>query len=222
MATRYILGKNPKSIPNDANEETHGPGPATLESHIYKQSIQQVLPLAFVTVGEDATRNMYHYLNGNGEPLKVDMLRYMLKSKELKRQMYEEEAEAKFFAESLPPGIFAITSEEVMTGYFDKSASLGERDLYYASGGYKYWGQAELSIKKLNDNKHECEMSFCFHFYDRYNWNKGDTTSVFGKEIKDDDLKRLSTEGLAQEYDLNGRMCGTKKWTYTPPSRHSK
>jgi hypothetical protein len=218
--TRYILGKSPASIPNDAHHETHKQQHATLESHAYRQSIIAALPLAYVTVGEDATSNMNHYLGGSGEPVQVNMLRYMLKSKQLSQQYKDENDKAKFTAEALPPGIFAITSEEVLIGSFDKTDWLkGARDLYYASGDYLYWGQAELSIKKINDQKHECEMKFWFYFYDRYNWNGGQSTRVFGKEIFDDDLKALSTQGLAREFDLNGCIGGNPtKWSYTPPS----
>ncbi len=218
--TTYMLGKKPPNIPSDANAETHGSQPASLESYAYKKSIQYILPLAFVAVGEDATKNMAHYLSGSGKPVKIDMLRYMRKSKRLSEIYKNEEIDAKVLAEALPPGLFSLASKEVHDDVFDKNDwQHGGRDLFYASGGFKYWGEAEVSIKKISDQKHECEMRFWLYFYDRYNWDNIKSTDLFGKTFEDAPLRALSNQGLAKEFDLNGCIGGVpNKWSYNIPS----
>ncbi len=180
--------------------------PPTMEAIAFKNYIERHLSGAAFALGFNAEKHMRHYLLGNGQDLHVDMGELVKKSDALFGNYLNELNYASEFAQTLPPGEYAIVSTELKSGKFVKidSNKWGINNLYYASGDYKFWGQADVKIKQLNDDKNTIDMVFWFHFFDRYNWDIEKDTDVAGNPITDKQMGELHRQCLAKEFDLKG------------------
>jgi len=79
---------------------------------------------------------------------------------------------------------------------------------FYAVGGYNRAGYAEVEV--LADCKFN--MSFTYHFADKYNWDRGKHVKILGYTVSDVTLGRLHEVGLAHEYEMTGKVWRNVFW----------
>jgi hypothetical protein len=199
----YVLGDQPPMLTPDKGSGPWCAAPQTFEYAAYKRAISVAMGLQQVElkVGPQAIAHMRHYLGNTGQDLKVDMGALMAKSHKLRALHDAELLAARRFAETLQPGLHAITSSKTSGGYFRLS---DEPHLFYAIGGYVYWGQGRVNVT-TEASLRRYRLDFEFHFFDRYNWDKGKTTPLTDTfKIKDDLLQELHKRCYAREYDVRG------------------
>lgn len=235
----YILGKTPPEVGRDVGSGKYCNDPITpeaislkvlLEGSLPSGSRISVVPSIKYMVDRnlpEAVKNMNHYLGNTGETLHVDMKTYMSKSERLTNKYKNDLDEAKSFAETMPPGNFSITHDAVQYGQFGQDkrvlmSFMGESDLYFAIGGYQWWGQAEFTVEKLKNGNHHCDMVYSFHFFDRYNWDGSKHVTVGGQDINDELLQTLHKQCLAREYDIKGLLETKVSWDYKPGNIYSQ
>ncbi len=179
---------------------------------VYKRSIQMLMDTGTVdiAIGPNAVRHMQHYMNMTGNDLIVDLRDFAERSKKLKEIYIQEIHEAKEFSQTLPIGTHFITSETSATGYFDDS-----KDLYYAIGGYSYWGKGTVAVMKNSEsNNNSYAMDFEFHFFDRYNWDKGKEVHIGAIPITDEFMGEFHRQCYAMEYNIKGVYKETIVWAF--------
>lgn len=171
-----------------------------------------------------ALEHLQHYFSDTGADINLNLLDVMKKSRQLKQNCDREIDEAIVFCKSLSHGRHNITSSVVSFGYFISDDS----DLFYAIGGYQYWGKGEVIIN--DDGKSHSAYSyttnhksllryyklrFKFVFFDRYNWNvnQPDAGVRFGGlPISDRFMGSFHQQCLAREYNIHGVLEIEKEW----------
>lgn len=167
-----------------------------------------------------ASANLLHYLNNTGEDVHVNLNDMMRKSQQLKDNYFSELNEARAFCQTLPPGQYDITSSQVSRDDFISS----DPDLFYAIGGYQYWGKGQVSIAESTDKQTlyhgdrlcSYELKFQFMFFDRYNWsiNVAESGVRLGSVIPVSDtfMGRFHQQCLAREYNIFGTIEAEDNW----------
>ena len=183
--------------------------PQTLLMLFMKKEIETSLKsgtVEFFWELNEASRHLQHYFNNTGKDLAVDLASFMGKSMTFVHKYSEEKYKAIEFCRKLKPGEYFITSSSINSGYFHPEES---KDLFYAVGGYIFWGKGKVNIK--DDEKKErkiIHLDFEFHFFDRYNWDSGKkvTINVIGKDITvtDQFMGDFHRQCYAHEFDLHG------------------
>lgn len=173
--------------------------PQTWETLVYKRAIQMAIALPAVPnlfFGKHSIEHFTHYLNMTGYDLELkDMPELMEQSMVLSKVYAEELKIAREYCETLDSGEHQITSSKTESGYFQ-----GERDLYYAIGGFQYWGKGLVIIEKTPD-RCNYSLSFEFHIFDRYNWDTG--KNVLGL-LDDDFFGEFHRRCFAKEFNIYG------------------
>lgn len=141
----YILGSTAPKISADTGSGKWCSAPQTAEYLAYKRALQMAMDShgLDVTIGVDAVSHIRHYMSNTGNDYLLNMPELMAKSAQLRQQFDQELAEAKAFSQTLHGGPHAIISSQLGHGYFRKKHS---QNLFYAIGGYSYWGQGKLTI----------------------------------------------------------------------------
>jgi len=178
-----------------------------------KQLILGTLPplgsSASVLIGFDASMHMLHYLKAKGFPYKI-RLENMIKDVPSARARFRNEiTQAKLFVENLDVGLHNITSKNREVGSNTKQENY---NWFFAVGGYKTWGKGIASVKKDLNGKFEYQLEFEYHFYDRYNWDKGKGVTIANIIITDEFMGEFHLQGLAKEYDEIGMIKRKFTW----------
>ncbi|MDA8478085.1 hypothetical protein NNO04_05130 [Citrobacter sp. Awk 4] len=156
-----------------------------------------------------AQYHLLHYLNNTGDDLHIDLSDLMGRSSSLRNEYENELKQAIMFCQLLPPGEHFFVSKEVSHGDFISSNT----DLFYAIGGYQYWGKGYVFITELYHSSDKmrdtrCRYELKFKFFDRYNWNitKADAGVRLGGVIPVTDrfMGQFHQECLAREYNIQG------------------
>jgi hypothetical protein len=187
--------------------------PQTAEFLVYKRAVEFALDTHAVdmSIGPDAVAHMRHYLNNTGNDLTLDIAGLMRKSGQFRGHFDDELAEARTFCETLAPGRYAISSSRLGSGYFRQAE---DRNLFFAIGGYSFWGQGAVEIAVRDSGKlRDHLLDFEFHFYDRYNWDAGKSVSVAGVKITDDFMQKFHLQCYAREFDVKGVAKSQVRWT---------
>lgn len=58
----------------------------------------------------------------------------------------------------------------------------------------------------------ELELDFEYKFFDRYNWDKGKSVTIFTITVTDEFMGEFHRQGLAQEFDCVGSMRRHFAW----------
>ncbi|MHA3946834.1 hypothetical protein [Cellulomonas bogoriensis] len=79
-------------------------------------------------------------------------------------------------------------------------------DWFYATGDFRYSVQGQVTVYPPSSPGGEWtyEQTTAVSTYDRYNWDGGKSTQIFGRTVTDEQLAELHRAGIAQEYDLHG------------------
>lgn len=214
----YVVGEKSPALHADAGSGQWCSAPKTMQYGLFKQVIDLAMDADEVRleVGSDAVAQMRHYLENTGTDYVVDIDQMMARSDYLRRCYDEELEQARVFSQTLTPGTYSITSTRLHGGYFRRSQ---DPRYFFAIGGFSYWGQGQLVVenventekgkkrtngKRLEHKKRRYVLDFEFHFYDRYNWDRGKKTEVAGVTVKDEYLQELHRQCYAREYDVKG------------------
>jgi hypothetical protein len=209
----YILSDKPPTINPDRGSGPWCSAPQTADMLVYKRAIEFALDTRAVdlAIGADAVLHMRQYLNNTGNDLRLNVAALMQKSKQLREHYTDELRVAKAFCETLPPGRHAISSSKLGAGYFRQSE---DTNLYFAIGGYSFWGQGKLNVNSHNrESLREYVLEFEFHFFDRYNWDAGKSVSIAGMKITDDFMQKFHRQCYAREYDVRGLAKDRVTWS---------
>lgn len=212
----YALGNAPPRIRPDV-----GSGPWCSEQQstrflLYKRALEAALDTHGLTLfpGPDAVRHMRHYLNNTGQDLPVDVSALMARSAQLSKQYTDELAAAHAFAQTLPLGRHDIHSTRLAQGYFRQR---DDANLFFAIGGYSYWGQGSVTVLEDERSGKRYEMEFQFEFFDRYNWDGGKKVAIAGVEVTDAFMQNFHRQCYAREYDLRGTLRQRLRWAHGYP-----
>ena len=223
IMSNYILGKeDPEYIIDAGSGEWCGAGHFSEQLYHYKCYLEQLVEGSFYLkyrypVARD---HLLHYLQNTGEDVHINLFDLMSKSNQLRDNYVSELNEAKVFCRNLSPGQHFFTSESVSTDDFISS----DPDLFYAIGGYQYWGKGQVLITEdkykntMSNGSRLCsyDLTFQFKFFDSYNWN----VTVANSEVRlgsvipvsDDFMGRFHQECLAREYNIFGTIESEVKW----------
>jgi hypothetical protein len=166
------------------------------------------LPVAAVTVGDDAAKHMAHYLGNSGRPYTIDLDGMVREVPSAKGRYEDEVAEAQEFVETLATGRYDITSTHCEVGYNRQSES---RNWYFAIGGYSTWGRG-VAVVTDGPAGRQYSLDFEYKFYDRYNWDKGKKVTIAHITITDHFMGEFHRQGLAQEFDCFGSFKRSFTW----------
>lgn len=157
----------------------------------------------------DASKNLQHFLGNTGDPQPIDVDGMLNDLPELKNHSKKEvENLAKQAVEDAKnagmtePHTYPFDSSwDGMD--IDKSAN---PNWYYATGKYQTATDGTITVYPPKDGSSTWTYKYNYrtHVADRYNWDGGKSTNIFGFRIEDKQLQRLHTVGLAKEYDLSG------------------
>lgn len=195
----YKIGTDDPDIYTDAGAGQWCETPQRGASLIYKRAIQMAIALPVIPnllFGKHAIKHFNYYLNMAGDDYELEDMPELLKNSTVLSDVYAKELrEAREFCETLPPGKYKITSSKVRGGYFQ-----GERDLYYAIGGFQCWGKGNVSVTE-SDERFYYSLDFEFHIFDRYNWDK--EKNILGL-LDDDFFGEFHRQCFAREFNIYG------------------
>jgi hypothetical protein len=215
----YIVSKSPPPGGADSGAGPWCSAPQTAEFLLYKRGLQFALDTRALdlSIGPDAVAHMRHFLNNTGNDFALDMPALMAKSTQLRQRADEELVLAKAFAQRLPAGVHAISSARRGHGYFRQSE---DSNLYFAIGGYAYWGQGTVRVPEVEGKTAarvaRFTLDFEFHFFDRYNWDSGKSVSIAGMKITDDFMQTFHAQCYAREFDIKGAFKQRVVWDAVP------
>ncbi|NRF66891.1 hypothetical protein HLB44_07840 [Aquincola sp. S2] len=214
----YALGNAPPRAQSDIGSGPWCSEQQTARFLLYKRALEAALDTHALTLspGPDAVRHMRHYLNNTGQDLPVDVAALMDRSAQLSKQYVSELADAQAFAQTLAVGRHHIHSTRLAQGYFRQSQ---DANLFFAIGGYSYWGQASVTVADDEQAGKRYEMDFSFEFFDRYNWDGGKQVTLAGVIITDAFMQNFHRQCYAREYDLRGTLTQRLRWAHGHPAQ---
>lgn len=225
----YIQGVNDPKFKVDAGSGNWcSSSPPTREAINLKDNLELLTSDVVRFFRPDAASHLEHYLGNSGDDYNLNMSDLMKKSEQLRKNYHDELEQAKRFCEELEAGYHTITSSRVSAHNF---AEENNGNLYYAIGGYQYWGKGSVEIAAINqggithhpsivnyDASLRCRyiLDFVFTLFDRYNWNidQKDAGVRLGGliPISDVSMGQLHKECLAREYNVWGVLKQRVTW----------
>ncbi|MBT2442527.1 hypothetical protein J7E93_20925 [Streptomyces sp. ISL-36] len=156
-----------------------------------------------------ASRNMAHYLGATGEPLTLDVDRFLKDEPTFKASIegnhlgrhqdaWRQQALDAFEKSGGKPVAIPVESRTTSQNLPDGT------DWYYAVNGHQQNVSGVVSVTPGTDGKPKVSLDYQVNVWDRYNWDQGKSVNIGPIHIPDTDLQRLHTTGLAQEYDMRG------------------
>lgn len=169
-----------------------------------------------------AAENMYHYLEGSGEPRIIDIDQMLIDVPEAQVEIH-----SKFFTDVMPllgRQIEQTTSAQGACEYFQftpahdqfggwfVSTIFGQgsstdgviRDYYLGIGEFNYGFSGIVSLSSLDDSLIQVDLCWLVNFFDRYDWSPGFGANLGPIFIPDEDPGRLHLFGSAQEFEVYG------------------
>lgn len=125
-----------------------------------------------------------------------------------KGRFRDEVNQARKFVEKLPVGTHWITSKTAKSAYNYKNEST---NWYYAVGGYSTWGKGIAKVTQ-GQNGLAYEFQFEYHFYDRYNWDKGKAVKIGPVTVTDEFMGEFHRQGLAKEFNMKAVIKRKFTW----------
>lgn len=205
----YKLGDSDPVIKHDKGAGKWASESPTPEMVALAGLIVQHLPHAYLVVGDNAAKHMYHYFGNSGNTYTID-LEGMLDDVPSAKAIYDAElAEAQKFVQTLPVGSHKIASQKARGGYNTKGES---GNWYYAVGGYSAWGKGVATVGKDAAGAPGYKLDFELRFEDKYNWDTGKSVTLFKVVITDKFMGAFHRQGLAQEFIMTGSFKRTVTW----------
>ncbi|MEU0403112.1 hypothetical protein ABZ318_23320 [Streptomyces sp. NPDC006197] len=203
----------------DSQYQWHSPDPGSGEFNVEEPTPQDLWfharTLAIATAGDAAgenaaSRNMLHYLHASGEPLNLDVDRILHDDPRFRAEIEanhiadNQEAWRKqaldAFAKAGGDKTVVIPVESDHEGTDFKND-----EWYHAVGAHEQNISGMVTVRPGADGKPTVSLDYQVNVWDRYNWDKGkSTTFPGGIVIPDDEMGRLHKVGFAQEFDMRG------------------
>lgn len=207
FSKEYMPGTGDPALQSDPGAGKWNSQPKTMLAQAQLAGIFSVMPAANFIIGDDAVKHLWHYFGNSGSPLRIDA-EGMVKEVPSAWKVYEAEvAQAKDFAERLPPGQHHIASKKTNAGYNQQSEN---KNWFFAVGGYVAWGKGLADIPPGPDSL--LSLDFEYHVFDRYNWDNGKAVNIHGVVITDHFMGEFHRQGLAQEFDEVGSFKRRFQW----------
>ncbi|MGE2732273.1 hypothetical protein ACQI4F_22645 [Mycolicibacterium vaccae] len=198
----------PADPPTDAGHGEHGTEPPGIGDRLSEQAVAAAAEAADVAGWEHAADHLRHYLGNSGEDLELDVDAFLQQvpgaqqrtDERVNREIARIAAEAERSGEYGQPVPFQ-TGWEGDTVDEDKHP-----DWYYAMGAYEQSTSGVVVVHPPTSpgGKPTVSVQYQTHVFDRYNWDGGKSVNILGQNITDEQLGRLHTVGLAQEFDIRG------------------
>ena len=204
----YKKGTNDPTITPDKGAGIWNSKSKTIEMRLKKAAILNIMPHAFVLIGDDAAKHMMHYLGNSGKDYNIDLEDMLDDVKDEKKNFDAELTRARIFVQTLPIGTHDITSGNARGGYVQKSENA---NWFFATGGYSFWGKGKATVS----SGQSYELDFEYKFYDRYNWDGGKKVTIFSITVTDHFMGEFHRQGMAKEFDMFGSVKRNVKWTQT-------
>lgn len=226
---QYIQGVDDPTFKVDAGSgDWCTTSPPTREAINLKDNLELLTSDVVRFFRPDAVSHLEHYLGNTGSDYSLNMADLIKKSEQLRKCYNDELEQAKRFCEELGAGHHNITSSEVRRNDFAKE---NNSNLFYAIGGYQYWGKGSVEITVIRQGGPtynssmgnyyasplcRYDLNFVFILFDRYNWNidQKDAGVRLGGliPITDVSMGQLHKECLAREYNLWGIIKQRVTW----------
>jgi hypothetical protein len=208
----YRIGTGDPTITPDVGAGAWNSESKTIVVRLRKEAIYQILPQAYVIIGDDATKHMYHYFGNTGRDYTIDLEDLIDDVNDEKSEFEDEILRARRFVETLSVGTHDIMSQNATNGYIQKSENW---NWFFAVGGYSYWGKGKAIISQNSGGEKVYKLEFEYKFFDRYNWDGGKEVEIFGITVTDEFMGEFHRQGLAQEFNMYGSIRRNIEWTGT-------
>jgi hypothetical protein len=212
--TKYTLGTHDPVINFDPGAGTWNSKPKTINMQALKLDILNRLPRAFVVIGDDAAKHMYHFFKNSGNKYTID-LQDMIDDLQDAKNRYEEEIDnAKKFIQRLPAGTHHITTDTAARYYNDIPRNW---NWFYAVSGYSAWikGVATVTLGKNGESWYR--LDYEYKVADRYTWDNGKRVKISGVTITDQFMGEFHRQGLAREFKMEGSIKTVIEWDSLNP-----
>ena len=158
--------------------------------------------------GHDAARHLSHYFGNSGEELQIDAKRFFYECPEA-RSLYLKWLNAAFErVNQLPEGQHEFSLTGNVSGACEKEDSI---NWYYATGGFNVYFRG-LAYVDGRVSPTWRTLTFVSEYYDRYNWDVGDSFVINNTETRESNMGEFHLMGLAREYDLSGEYIENFTW----------
>ncbi|OKI37007.1 hypothetical protein A6A28_33135 [Streptomyces sp. CB03578] len=155
----------------------------------------------------EASRNLAHYLGGTGTTLRLDIDRAMSDDSSFRsavasdisnhQEQWKKEALDAFKKSGGAPVSIPVETKAV-GGTFE------DRNWYLGVGSHMRNVSGNVSVVPDAHGQPKITTDYQVNVWDRYNWDAGKETPIGPVTVKDADMARLHTVGLAQEIDMHG------------------
>ncbi|MEU9797905.1 hypothetical protein [Streptomyces sp. NPDC051000] len=180
--------------------------PTAHDSYLLAQAEAMMAGGDFIA-NTEASRNLAHYLGGTGTTLRLDIDRAMSDDGSFRaaiasdisnhQDQWKQEALDAFKKSGGAPVSIPVETKAV-GGTFE------DRNWYLGIGSHMRNVSGNVSVVPDADGRPKITMDYQVNVWDRYNWDAGKETPIGPVTIKDADMARLHTVGLAQEFDMQG------------------
>ncbi|MEU9983941.1 hypothetical protein [Streptomyces sp. NPDC050856] len=187
---------------------TEDPTPGDVRLH--------ALALSMATAGDvigevGASRNMLHYLSGTGTPLDLDVDRILSDDSDFRSWVETDHLahnKERWRREALDEFQRAGGDKAVVVPVESRTAhrTLPSDEWFHAVGANAHNVSGVVTVTPGPQGRTPgVSLEYQVNMWDRYNWDSGkSTTFPGGIVIKDDDMGRLHTVGIAREFDMRG------------------
>lgn len=208
--SKYVVGDKPPAVTMDVGSGNWCSSLPTMRAAALKQYLQLLMMFDSIQLraGPEAIAHMRHYLGNTGDDYLIDLNKYMQRAPALAYVHRDELKRAREFVETLPPGTHPITSAKASWHSFAEGDAL-----YFAIGGYKYWGQGDAVVEH-HPGLRRFALDFRFHFFDRYNWDTGKAVNFGKRKVRDSMLQELHRQCYAREFNVYGMTRTRVEWEY--------
>lgn len=157
----------------------------------------------------NASQNLDHFLDNNGEPLEQDVDQMLEDVPGLDEQAAAEREDlaADAVADAKARGITEPVTYPVSTpwdSYYITSAE--SADWFYATGGMEYSQTGSVTVYPPSEpgGPYRYEMDTSVTYQDQYNWDGSKQTPIGPLTVTDAQLASLHRAGIAKEFEMYG------------------
>lgn len=157
----------------------------------------------------DASRNLNHYLDNNGDELTQDVDRMIEECPEFSADIDKRlknigtiavnDAKSRDISE---PITYPLNTD--WKGYYITPEE--NRNWYYATGGFEYslTGSVTVYPPETEGGEYRYVTNSTVNYRDQYNWDGSKETEILGMTVTDASLAALHRGGIAREFTMTG------------------
>ncbi|MFC0599371.1 hypothetical protein [Streptomyces palmae] len=205
-----LLDPTVKRAAPDAGSGRHGAESPGLGESWTKTKMKLLAEGADWTGKPDASRNMVHYLENSGDPMKLPVDKMLSDDSDFRNRIEDDinarrnkwrmQALEEFRKNGGKP--VAIRVETANNDFSFSKAT--DENWYYAVGSTRTNVTGVVTVVPDAHGNPKVGLDYQVNAWDRYNWDEGKGVSIGPLEIPDGEMGRMHKTGLAQEYDMAG------------------